>query len=420
MEPRRHCAYNQTRGCFLGLDVVAGDFSCASLDDWMPVLTPNSGAGLWMVPFRGIPATSVRVPLDLVYLDEDCRVIDEVEFFPSFRVSPSSPPAASVLVLPTHSIYSSQTHPGDQLMLCAVEEMTWRLEQFSSASGIAGAVPRAAQNPVLVRQEPSWSPGPGLLQSGGSGLLQAEDTSTEQRPESHETHEMVLVEPKKNYRPPESWLERWLLPDPRKSPRVPAPALAVYFWTGGVPQAHGIRDISATGLYVVTEERWYPGTVVRMTITTTNSVVEQPAGLSITVQARAVRWGDDGVGLEFVLRNAQKPRREPPLLFDGADSKQFNQFLGRFRVAAAREPNHATCYSASGCSAYTAGGRGVMPQTQAGCPTLGPAIKARRILRLFLAKGGLPRRTWDRISQQPSGNRLESISKSAPVARILG
>ena len=92
-----------------------------------------------------------------------------------------------------------------------------------------------------------------------------------------------------------------MLPDPRKSPRVPAPALAVYFWTGGVPQAHGIRDISATGLYVVTEERWYPGTVVRMTITTTNSVVEQPAGLSkMCIRDSSLR-GKQNVGCEWRL-----------------------------------------------------------------------------------------------------------------------
>src|ERR1035438_529736 len=117
MESQQHCAYNQTRGCFLGLDVVAGDFSGAVLNDWTSMLTPNSGAGLWMVPFRGIAATDVKVPLDLVYLDKDCRAIDEVEFFPTFRVSPSSPPAASILALPIHSIYSTRTQPGDQLIL---------------------------------------------------------------------------------------------------------------------------------------------------------------------------------------------------------------------------------------------------------------------------------------------------------------
>jgi hypothetical protein len=89
-------------------------------------------------------------------------------------------------------------------------------------------------------------------------------------------------------------------------------------------------------LYVVTAERWYPGTVVRLTLTNTDSE-EQPAERSITVEAKAIRWGNDGVGLEFVLQNAQKLRRGQPSTFDGADSKQFDQFLGRFRAAAARE-----------------------------------------------------------------------------------
>ena len=38
-----------------------------------------------MVPFKGIPATDVLVPLDLIYLGEDCRVIETVEFYPTFR-----------------------------------------------------------------------------------------------------------------------------------------------------------------------------------------------------------------------------------------------------------------------------------------------------------------------------------------------
>ena len=96
----------------------------------MGKLALKSGEGLWMVPFRGIPDTNMSVPLDLVYLDEDCRVIEVVESFPTFHVTPSSPPAASVLALPTHSIYSSQTQPGDQLVLCVAEEMQRRLERF--------------------------------------------------------------------------------------------------------------------------------------------------------------------------------------------------------------------------------------------------------------------------------------------------
>ena len=118
MESLKHCAYNQTSDRILGMDVAAGDFSDATLHERMPVLHAESGAGLWLVPFRGILESSVRAPLDLLYLNRDCQVIDAVESFPEHRVSPSSPAAASLLALPTHSISASHTQLGDQLVVC--------------------------------------------------------------------------------------------------------------------------------------------------------------------------------------------------------------------------------------------------------------------------------------------------------------
>jgi len=75
MELQRLCAYNQTRECFLGLEVAPADLSLAELKALLGKLALKSGEGLWMEPFRGIPDTNMRVPLDLLYLDEDCRVI---------------------------------------------------------------------------------------------------------------------------------------------------------------------------------------------------------------------------------------------------------------------------------------------------------------------------------------------------------
>src|SRR5208282_6625317 len=123
MRSRPHCAYNQTKKCFLGFEIVAGDFSSVSIAEWLPTITPNSGAGIWIIPSKRIPDTVVNVQLDLFYLDENCRVIEVVESFPSNRVSPSCPRAASVLALPAHSIHSSETKAGDQLMVCTTEEM---------------------------------------------------------------------------------------------------------------------------------------------------------------------------------------------------------------------------------------------------------------------------------------------------------
>jgi hypothetical protein len=111
----------------------------------------------------------------------------------------------------------------------------------------------------------------------------------------------ITPEPRK-VKPRRNWLDRWFSPNPadkRKSPRMPAPGLFAFFWTGGPPLAHSIRDISATGLYIVSQERWYPGTLVRMTLATAESG-EQSATNSVTVLARSVREGNDGIGLEFV------------------------------------------------------------------------------------------------------------------------
>ena len=123
MESQSYCAYNQTRECFLGLKVTAADLPSTHVAELMLEKPLKSGEGLWMKPFRGIAAAAMPAPLDLIYLDEDCRVIEMVESFPTFQVSSSSPKPESVLALPAHSIYSSQTQAGDQLVLCVAEEM---------------------------------------------------------------------------------------------------------------------------------------------------------------------------------------------------------------------------------------------------------------------------------------------------------
>jgi hypothetical protein len=320
MELAKHCAYNQTRECFLGLQVAAADIPFVSLKDLIATLALKSGEGLWLAPFRGIPETGMRVPLDLVYLDPDCRVIDVVESFPTFRVTPSSPQASSVLALPTHSIYSSQTQPGDQLVLCVAEEMERRLEQFSTPSLSTADI----QNAVLLRETPLWS--------GGPGLLQLEERSAQTHPSIQQTHEMDLIQPDmKNVRPPKNWLERWWSPDPRRAPREPVSGLAAYYWTGGTPEAHNIRDISSTGLYVVTEERWYPGTLVLMTLQNKDGR-DESAERSIAVLTRAVRCGSDGVGLQFILSNTREQRQvKEPLVREGVDQRELDKFLKQLR-----------------------------------------------------------------------------------------
>ena len=77
------------------------------------------------------------------------------------------------------------------------------------------------------------------------------------------------------------------------------PGLVAFYWDGGSPAPHPVREISLTGMYVLTEERWYVGTVVSMRLQQTDTA-DKDANHSIAVHARAIRWGDDGVGMAFL------------------------------------------------------------------------------------------------------------------------
>jgi hypothetical protein len=76
---------------------------------------------------------------------------------------------------------------------------------------------------------------------------------------------------------------------------------------------------------VITEERWYPGTLVLMTLQLTDAG-EEATERTISVHSRAVRWGKDGVGLQFVLQN----NTDDPSMA-AADRKALDKFLNRLR-----------------------------------------------------------------------------------------
>jgi hypothetical protein len=318
MESRAHCAYNQTRECFLGLEVRPADLPSAGIGELMASRPLKSGEGVWLTPFRGIPAAALPAPLDLIYLDDDCRVIETVESFPTFQASSSTPRAGSVLALPAHSIYSSQTQAGDQLVLCVAEEMERRLERLTGSRGEPGSEPTIA-GAALLREKPLWS--------GGPGVLELETRVATGSQGAQEAHQMELAPPtKRTVKQPRNWFERWWSPDPRRAPRVPGAGLAAYYWNGSAPSSHGVRDISSSGLYVVTEERWYPGTLVLMMIQRTEGE-EQVSERSIAVHSRAVRWGPDGVGLQFVLAEDKDVREGRVPLTDAAGKRELERFL---------------------------------------------------------------------------------------------
>jgi uncharacterized protein len=120
---KSYCVFNKTRESFLSLSVAAADTHLARLKGLLGRLRLKSDEGIWVVPSQGVHTIGVLVPLDLIYLDSDHRVIHMVESLGSFRIGPIRRNAASVLELPPRTIYSSQTQVGDQLLICPPEQM---------------------------------------------------------------------------------------------------------------------------------------------------------------------------------------------------------------------------------------------------------------------------------------------------------
>jgi Flp pilus assembly protein TadG len=81
--------------------------------------------------------------------------------------------------------------------------------------------------------------------------------------------------------------------------------MAAYWWDGGTPTARQIRDISATGAFLYTSERWYPGTVLTVTLQEERQDYKGNAASSISLPCKVVRHHPDGVGVHFMFSNKQ-------------------------------------------------------------------------------------------------------------------
>lgn len=101
------------------------------------------------------------------------------------------------------------------------------------------------------------------------------------------------------------WLDGGWSAEKRRAPRRAEPSLLVYYWDGSVPEGRKIRDISASGAFIVTPERWYVGTVVRLILQGYKTTPTPDGGIvpsrSKSIPARVVRHSVDGIGVEFVF-----------------------------------------------------------------------------------------------------------------------
>jgi Flp pilus assembly protein TadG len=109
-------------------------------------------------------------------------------------------------------------------------------------------------------------------------------------------------------------LKRWLFREEKTELRCAArsaqPEVVVHYWDGSAPEGRYLRDISQTGAYIYTAERWYPGTIVRIVLQGYQTAAREDGttapAVSTCIPARVVRHGSDGVAMEFAFRDEEE------------------------------------------------------------------------------------------------------------------
>lgn len=118
----------------------------------------------------------------------------------------------------------------------------------------------------------------------------------------------------------------------QRAERRPAPELAAVHASGSGMKLDRVKDISATGVYLLTSERWNPGEVVSLTLQRQGPPEKSP-DRRITLKTMAVRWGEDGVALSFVLPKGLDVRLWESPLKSHLDQTEPEDILREFRLA---------------------------------------------------------------------------------------
>lgn len=257
MERQRYCVYNHTSECFLSMGASLAADAFGHLGQMLgQVFRPRpkaSDEGQWVLEPKPIHTLRLFSSRDLILLDEKCAVLEAIESWPSFRIRRLREDVASVLILPLHTIYSSQTLPGHRLIISLPEEMRVKLRDI----------------PAAAPEEPALSP--------AEVVSSAKNAPTPVSP-SHHREPPVLEEPK----------------------------LVAYDSSDAGLRMYGIKDASPTGLFLITDERWPRGTQVALTVQRIDNASDS-LQLPVTVEMSVAQWGGDGMAFTLVRPGALDP-----------------------------------------------------------------------------------------------------------------
>jgi hypothetical protein len=305
--------FNSTQAKVIVPDVIQIDTARDPFNVVARNLRDVANGGLWLNPFRDIPQISRFPEVDIVFIDEHHRVGRFIESYdPSTGMGENQ--ETSVLVLPAGAVKDASIQPGDQLKFSdAVTGLPWAEEVVGMeadeiwADQNAGTTefPRHGNSasPARARSAASnWSPdaqvrSKGSLKSALARLFGIKEPSS----------------------------------DRRKGERQVIPGLVAYFWTGASPKPSQVGNISTEGFYLLTEERWLPGTRILVSLQIVDSASHNVEAM-ISVPSKVVWIGSDGIGFAFDSELSDENRG-----FTVANPEELvhvQRFLQRIRSAA--------------------------------------------------------------------------------------
>jgi len=120
----------------------------------------------------------------------------------------------------------------------------------------------------------------------------------------------------------------------RSAERQPVDHFSAYRWNGSRLTEEPVKDVSSTGLYILTEERWQPDTLLSLSLQRQGPLEINPER-RIEVQAKVVRCGEDGVGVCFVLKDDTESRQWESLREDLVEEAKPEDMLSLVRLVEA-------------------------------------------------------------------------------------
>jgi len=132
---------------------------------------------------------------------------------------------------------------------------------------------------------------------------------------------------------PRGWFRLPFVYRPRAERRE-SPALAAFHWDGPNPRQNYVANISSSGAYLLTRERWNAGDILSLTLQR-SGVFENSNHRRFTVQAKAIRRDGDGVAVEFLMPRGSDLRLWQSAIKADVPQTEPEDVVREFRLAAA-------------------------------------------------------------------------------------